>query len=275
MKKNFIYTIVLIALVFSSGCEDLNNPGEIKIKNSLFFNLQVNSSHQHVYIYRNPDISGRTEYDAADPYVNFFNRDAEVTLKDLINGKDIYFKFVTDTMKSSYLPNPIKSSFTNSGTFEAKPLTDYYLSVKADGNVIIGKVTTPGDFDITSPRKGEIIRGHLNLEKLVFRWSSSKNAKGYIVRVYLKDKYYDNPVEFFYMSDWAGYKTTDTVVAFKPPVFYSQSVASGECIIRIIAHDDNYFQHYYNKKEIVGLNGAYGCFSSSVTKEVRFRYISD
>lgn len=275
MKKNIIFIIALVFLVITSGCEDLNNPGEIIIKNSLFFNLQVNSSQQHVFIYRNPDISRRTEYNAADGLINFFDKNAEITLKDNINGKNIYFKYVTDTVKSSYLSNPIKPSFTNSGAFEAKPLADYYLSVNTDNNVITGKVTTPGDFEITSPRNGEVIRGHLNLENLTFKWSSCKNAKGYIVRVYVKDKYYDEPIENFYMSDWAGYRTTDTAMAFQSRGYYSQRIASGECIIRIIAYDDNYFQHYFNKKEIVGLSGAYGCFSSSVVKEVKFRYVSD
>lgn len=264
-----------LLLIIASGCEDLNNPGEIKIKNSLFFNLQVNSPQQHVYIYRDTDISGRTEYNAADPLINFFEKNSEVSLKDEISNNYIYFKLVTDTVKDSYLLNPYKPYYTNIAAFEAKPLADYYLSVNADGNIITGKVTTPGDFTITSPRKGDIIRGHLNLEKLVFRWSGSKNAKGYIVKVYVKDKYYDMPIENFYMSDWAGYKTTDTSLAFQSNMYYSQAVASGECVIRIIAYDDNYYQHYFSKKETVGLSGAYGCFSSSVVKEVRFNYVSD
>lgn len=275
MKKNFISSIVLIALVFSSGCEDLNNPGEIKIKNSLFFNLQVNSSQQHVYIYRNPDISGSAEYKAADPLINFFDKNAEISLRDNINGKDISFKFIIDTVKDPSLLNPFKPSFTNSTAFEAKPLADYYLSVNTDNNAIIGKVTTPGDFEILSPNEGEVVRGHKNLEKLVYRWTSSKNAKGYIVRSYFKDKYYDEPVENFYMCDWAGSITFDTTQIFQHLSYYSERIASGECIIRIIAFDDNFFQHYYNMKEIVGLSGAYGCFSSSVVKEVKFRYISD
>lgn len=275
MKKNIIPIIAAILLIIISGCEDLNNPGEIKIKSSLFFNLQAHCPQQKVYIYRNPDLSGRTEYDAADPYINFFNKDAEVTLEDMLSGQTTGFTLTQDTVDfSSYFSyhsglsslNPYKPYYTNSGNFEVKPLRDYYLSIKADGDVITGKVTTPGDFTINSPREGEVIRATLNLDKLILKWSSSKNAIKYNVKINFVDVYTKKQV-------WRSFETADTSVVFKSLGLNSQWIASGECILQIIAYDDNYIQHYYNKKEIVGLSGAYGCFSSSVVKEVRFRYV--
>ncbi|HEX2865818.1 MAG TPA: hypothetical protein VHO03_02190 [Ignavibacteriales bacterium] len=275
MKKNLINIIAAMLLIISSGCEDLNNPGEIKIKNSLFFNLQVNSSRQHVYIYRNPDLSGRSDYYAADPFANFFNKDAVVTLKETSGAQSTGFTLTQDTVDFSSFysgyyssPNPYKPYYTNSGVFEAKPLTDYYLSVNADGEIVTGKVTTPGDFNITSPREGQVIRAAQNLDKFILSWSSSKNAMKYDVRINFVDAYFKEPV-------WFSFGTADTSIVFKSLGLNSKGIASGGCILQIVAFDDNYIQHYYNKKEIVGLSGAYGCFSSSVVREVRFRYVSD
>ncbi|MCU7495432.1 MAG: hypothetical protein HF314_10085 [Ignavibacteria bacterium] len=274
MKKNIIILIASVLLIVSPGCEDLNNPGEIKTKNSLFFNLQVNSPQQHVYIYRNPDITGSMEYNAADPYVNFFNKDAEITLKDMLNGQSTSFKLAQDTLDgSSYYTgysysNPYRPYYTNSVALNAKPLRDYFLSVNADGNSITGKVTTPGDFEIVSPHEGEVVRGQLNLAKFLFRWRSSENAKGYTVRINVIEKNFNKPV-------WISFVTYDTSKDLQSLSLLMSIFGSGIYTLQVIAFDENYFQHYYNKKEIVGLNGAYGCFSSSVVKEVRFRYISD
>lgn len=266
-RRNIIYIICFIIYAFLQGCEDLNNPGEIKIKNSLFYELKVYDTVQHVYIYRNPDISGHPEDKAADPYIDLFNKNAEVTITDRIEGKTAIYTLALDTVKDSYLSNPYTLYFTNSKSFKTKPLTNYYLNVSTGGDIITGSVTTPGDFQILAPVKGEVIKGSRNLDKYTFKWNSSQNAKGYIARLYLYDKFLNRQV-------WLDYRTQDTTMDFKSMQLFSMGMNSGDLILRIIAYDDNYFQHYFNKKESVGLNGAYGCFSSSVVKEVRFFYSS-
>lgn len=281
MKKNIILIIASVLPVIISGCENLNNPGEIKIKNSLFFNLQVNSSRQQLYIYKNPDLSGRPDAFAADPYFNFFNRNAEVTLKDIPGGQSTSFKLTQDTVNySSYYSgysslNPYKPYYTNSMAFKVKPLTDYYLSVNADGNLITGKITTPGDFKITSPRSAEEKRGISNLLNSSITWNKSINAAGYMVTVICPMRFYD-----FQDSTWkvenysarSSFWAATTSCRVGDVLSYYTDVQSGSVVIRVEAYDNNYVEHYWNKKEPVGLNNAYGCFSSSLMKEVRIYY---
>ncbi|MGE5353487.1 MAG: hypothetical protein ACM3P0_15490 [Acidobacteriota bacterium] len=285
MKKNIIFILASVILLIASGCENLNNPGEIKIKNSLFFNLQANSSRQQVFIYKNPDLSGRTEYDAADPFINFFNKDAVVTLKDMLSAESTGFTLTEDTLDFSHYisyynnsgrtsPTPYKPYYTNSAAFEVKPLTDYYLSVNADGNIITGQVTTPGDFEITSPGNAEEKRGLQNLRSTTITWNQSKNAAGYIVNIICLMRFYDFQDSTWRVENsnvrsrfWAT--TSCRVGDFLSP--YSD-VQSGPVLIRVEAYDNNYVEHYQNKNESVGLNNAYGCFSSSLMKEVRIYF---
>lgn len=280
MKKNIIFIIALVLIVISSGCEDLNNPGEVKTKNSILYQLRVNAPRQQLFIYRIAGMAERRDFSARDMYYDFFNRNAEISLKDLQSGQSTGFMLTQDTLPgysgytSSSYANPCQPYYTDNGPLSPEPSTDYVLSVNAGGDIITGKVTTPGDFEITAPKKSEVIRGMYDLYHYTVRWNKSPNAMGYFVRFYCPFKFRDDPVENHYP---AGYRDVmaDTSCALENIIFiFGDYILSGECTIQIEAYDNNYVQHYRNMKESVGLNGAYGCFSSSLIKEVKFRFLS-
>lgn len=278
MKKNIIFIIASVLLIISSGCEDLNNTGEIKTKNSILYRLRVNASSQKLLIYRIAGMSELRADSSADMYYNFFNRNAEITLKDLQSGESTGFMLSQDTLDSrydlSYYKNPYLPFYTNKKPFNAKPGTDYLLSVSTGVDVITGRLTTPGDFEITSPRSAEEIRGARNLINYNITWNKSKNAAGYFVSVTCPMRlfYPDSTWKVQYINDGSdiiGSTSCRLGDIFK---YYSDAIQSGSIVIRVESYDFNYVQHYRNLKESVGLNNAYGCFSSSVMKEVRIYY---
>lgn len=242
-----IKILMSLFVVLNFSCENLSDPGEIEIRNSVFINLMINSK-QKFFIYKTIDFKTPTDfgYQLSD-FDKYFVDDAIISLSDSLNT---YENFIIERDSSDV------RFYTLAQSENFRTDTKYSLSINSNGQNISGSTFTPGDFNIISPLDNEVISFSGNKFNIGIEWSKSKNAKGYVVNI--SYQYYD---EYFnrYLQGSLGEIIFDTSYTYS-----SFAAPSDSVLILIMAFDENYYNHIFEGIDKSGINGAYGYFGSSV-----------
>lgn len=235
------------------SCETPNEPGNPKLNYSVLFNLTANADSQKIYIYRIADIK---EYINNDNLGKYFVKTAKISLSNSVFN---YSNFtVKDIPQENY--NLSKGAYyTNTDSLQIYPSTQYYLNININRSKIDGYVTTPGDFNIISPIPNSTVKTNDNIN---FTWSSSYNAKGYIVNKTETVVIRNNDSLFTYFRKFS-FLTQDTTF-----VYHNISPDITVIKIDVLAFDENYYNHII--KNIPGsyINGSYGYLAAMTLKSV-------
>jgi len=247
MKTN-IKILMSLLTILNLSCENLSDPGEIEIKNSVFINLIINGR-QKFYIYNTVDFETTTRDDfLLYSFDKYFVDGAVISLSD---STSTYNDFIIekDSLNTRY--------YTLTGNNNFKTDTKYTLSINSNGQNINGSTITPGDFNLISPVDNQIVHPTGNKFSIGIKWSKSNNAKGYLVNV--SYPFYYEPLNYHDKYTAEEIIFDDTSYTYSHFLIPTDSVS-----ITVMAFDENYYNHVFEGKNSSGIKGAYGYFGSSV-----------
>ena len=252
-KRSFLIAIIFTVIVYS--CESLNEPLKTEYSMSISAILEVNKDTQEVQIYRSLNYEDNIDY---YDYGQYFVKGAEVKI---VESENVFSDFGLYPKKESY--HGYSFFYGNNSSLEILPGKKYELEVLAEGILMNGATTVPGDFEINIPGsiKNEEIAG------MEVTWTKSDSAKFYMYKFQLA-----------YQSPWdtSNYHNFDPVFLNTGYITYERKAIIGNVnyeqleidsvLICIKAFDKNIYKHLVKGEKNVGVTNAYGVFGSSVTK---------
>jgi len=254
MRTNkYIIPVIFLALLVS--CSLNNEVGIAENNNSVIFNIVSNRDKQKLYLYHTANVNERIDRReiSGEGYGKFFIKDANIVLR---NSSFTYSDFLLEE-DSTYSEKGF--CYANSSSLNILPNQKYSLEINFNDETVFGETTTPGNYEIISPKNNTIIKatGDENNVALDISWNNSNNAKGYIITI-IEKKMYGNRYSFI---------TSDTTYNIKA------NMSWGNYRLEILAYDENFHKYIVEEYNRSGLENAYGYFGSSVMKTVDFTVV--
>lgn len=259
MKKKMFITISLFLILISYGCEELNDIGEIDIRQSVFIDLSVNREQQEYYIYETLSINdplGGYPFGSND---NFFVDDAVITLIDENGNSFSQFSLAfRDSSSVTY------KYITNMVPLDIQEDSKYKVIIKSGDETISGEVNTLKKITGFSASLLET-----NVEELngIAVWDDIEEAKYYI----LKTTYFFSG----HPLDGSGMVPIYTEILTKQDE-YKQEFHNfnnqywDSLRVRVIACDENIYKHFIEENDQVNITNAYGYLASTSIADTVF-----
>ncbi len=254
MKTNKQIISVLFLALFIS-CSLNNEVGIAEYNSSVIFNIVSNGAKQKLYLYRTANVNERIDRReiSREGYGKFFIKDANIILK---NSSFTYSDFLLEE-DSTYSEKCF--CYANSSSLNILPNQEYLLEINFNDETVFGKTTTPGNYEIISPKNNAIIKATDDEYNVTIdvSWRKSNNAKGYIITIN-KKKLYGNSYSFI---------TNDTTYNIK------KNMSWGNYRLEVLAYDENFNKYLVEEYNRSGLENAYGYFGSSVMRSIDFTVV--
>lgn len=230
---------IFLAVMFFNSCDELNPPKD-EFQQSVLFNLTKNKANQELFLYRTLNLhEGNNYFWDNNKYDAFFIEGASIELK---NSHDSIYHFVYDTTDYKHYKN-MNNIYILSGE-------TYLLDVSLNNTNIKGQTTIPTEFAIITPSSNQVFFQENDYVEVPIKWTRSESSRGYLINIYEK---YQN-----------SFMLAQSVVLTDTSYNFIRQFPSLQYRIEVIAFDLNYYDHIINKKPYSGIEGAFGCFCSSV-----------
>ncbi len=243
------------------SCENLNDPGKIKFKNSVLFNLTTGNSKQKIYIYNTYPVN--YSFEDPPPFINYDKFIAENAKIKIINENSEYSNFELVQEDTIFT----KRYYTNASELIIRPNQKYSIEVESNGQVIRGSTITIGSFEILSVEK--VAGSSYNIS-----WDKCPGTMFYQLNIiyFFKDSIiYGGTRILATLSRNDNYIiTTDTLFNVN---YLSKIVSidskSDSMYITVGAYDLNTYKYFFEGIDKLNIENAYGYIGSSTVKSVK------
>ena len=249
MTSKKIKYVFLTFVFIITGCKDFSPVQPLLNDYSVTAFITNDTTSQSIGVYRTASLNGSFSQD-------YFYDKAEI----VISGKSDYFPFTYT--EDEYGNKDYLNSRPN-----FKPGEKYNLNLKTETVTITGETTLPGDFEITSYKEGQEIIADKTVE-LNLNWSRSNNAFVYILN--FKFPMYSSWFNDYYYANFSN-KTYDTIFHFSDSNALLGLDTTHYSIISVTAIDKNFYRHYFEEYNSVGIDRGYGYFGSGTVKTIKLK----
>lgn len=249
-----ITLVILFSFFVLSGCENLNDTGEIDIHQSVFIDLSVNRKKQEFLIYETLSINDPVNEYPFGSRDNYFIDDALITLIDESGSE--FSDFILQLKEPSYTS---RKYFTNNTSINIKPNSNYQVVVQVDDELVTGNVKTLERItgfsaELFETSADEPLNGIAN-------WNNIKGASYYeLITTY----FFNNNDSLGGLGSVSTHKEILTLKENYSEEFKSYTVWDWDSLkVSVIAYDENIYKHFFEHNHKVNIENAFGYIGSS------------
>ncbi|RMF54581.1 MAG: DUF4249 family protein [Calditrichaeota bacterium] len=262
-KDMYFVSTILFLMFFSIACQQSPAP-EFNESVSVLCVLQANSKKQIAFVHRTTKYSTDIFQSGGKAHLieilePLFYYTASVSILKNDHQYDFRIERV-NVMEGNYHQFVLQTDSTL-----IHPGESYKLWVKTEDMEIQGNVIIPGEFRIISPVEDQHVQ-HGQDVSLTISWEVSAHAELYRIFLYSPTIWSPDSTLIQRGRETLLAETSDTTVGdLMVKLDYP-----GEYRIKVLAFDRNFFKHYIENVDRVGLNNGYGVLGSVVADSVRF-----